>query len=87
MEYTLLAPQKGLLPYPHYTKMSNGKAHIVTHPDRLFKENDVVFFNESLETAGHPHKVIEVLEQRKARGQHVTDFEPIFQKIKIVPVK
>jgi hypothetical protein len=84
MQYNLAVPINGPLPYPHYTRMANGEAHVVTHPDKLFKEADIICFNENLATMGHPYRVVAILEQRNALGQHSVDFVPVFQKLKVV---
>lgn len=86
MEHNLFTPMVGPLNYPHHTKIGKGEISIVTHPDKAINIGDVVYL-KGREAENIPrHKVVEVVEQRKARGQHSTSFEPIFQKLKIVKV-
>lgn len=84
-KYNLHAESIGPLTYPHFTKVANGEAYIVTHPNQLLRINDVIYAE-----AGYKYiedkKITEILEQREARGEHSVDFVPVFQKLKVVAI-
>lgn len=96
MEYNLYSPNgTDPLHYPHWTKWtSDNVVNVVNNPKTKLKVNDVVFVatenklpNGDIEYAYfigmRPCRVTDVIEERKAHGLHKTDFEPIFQKIKV----
>lgn len=79
------------LHYPHVTKKENGLIHFVTHPDKLVSVGDVVFdsfdqrqLDGTFETKYLQTQAVitEVVECRPARGQHNTDFTPMFQLLR-----
>lgn len=90
MDYNLYAPTGVPLTYPHFTKWVGGEVDLVTDPKKTLAVNDVVFVaSESRDPTGETiysyykkrARVIEVLEERKAKGEHHADFVPVFQKI------
>jgi hypothetical protein len=87
MKYNLFAPMSGALPYPHYTKFANGEAFVVTHPERIIKEGDIIHSTTDRGVIDFDKRKVEkVLEHRTARGKHSVDFVPVFQKLKVVAV-
>lgn len=87
MKHNLFTPMHGALNYPHYTQLRNGVANVVTHPRQIIEANDIIYsHSDDNRIELREHKVLEVLEQRSARGEHTVDFKPIFQKLKVVPV-
>lgn len=96
MEYNLFSPfGSNPLKYPHYTKWDDKKniVHLVTQPDSIIKNGDTVFVAiESRNNEGEPvltyfNKpaiVSDVIEQRKAKGEHKIPFNAIYQEVKLL---
>lgn len=93
MEHNLFTPF-GYKPlqYPHHTKWHNGSVHVVTHPDKLINVGDQIFAGfPSVDQNGQstfayierPAIVTGIIETRPARGEHVVDFQPVFQHLSI----
>jgi hypothetical protein len=86
MKYNLFTPPIGKLSYPHFTKIEEGKksdiVHVTTHPEKIIHPNDIIHSDGGGAPEMRQRKVLEVLEQRPARGQHYVDFIPVFQKLK-----
>lgn len=83
------------LNYPHWTKYDKEKKqlYVVTKPDRLIEPGDVVYDGFKTQTPdGEPKMkynipysaVGEVIEQRPAKGDHKTDFKPVFQLLQLL---
>ncbi len=92
MEYNLYSPNGTELSYPHWTKWLNEKVWVISNPKSKINVNDIVFTAQETKLPNGEvthayfnkrHRVTEILEERKARGQHVVDFEPLFQLVKV----
>lgn len=79
------------LNYPHFTKWGAGNVHAVSDPENKITVGDEVFVatesKRGEETVyayiHHRQNVLEIVEERPARGQHKTSFKPIFQELKV----
>lgn len=76
--------------YPHVTKKENGYIHFVTTSDKLASVGDVIFDSFDKRTSDgfveqflqSKATVVEVVEQRPARGNHREGVSAIFQLLK-----
>lgn len=96
--HNLFSPSGYALNYPH-TPFWNEKTNvvgIVTNPSRKVVIGDIVFVatEQKLADGGiaygyfqKPHTVVEILEERKAKGNHQVKFTPIFQNVKVELIK
>lgn len=92
-EVNLYSPNGYALNYPHHTKWHNSKVWIVTNPSSAFTKGDIIFEAQESKNPStgemvyafiqKKHIITEIVETRKARGNHLTDFEPIFQLVKV----
>lgn len=78
------------LNYPHWTKHVNGKLIVVTKSDGLISAGDIIC-DHSVDERGNiisvnlkAMRVDDILEQRKARGEHKID--AVFQLLKVSPI-
>lgn len=93
-QHNLYSPNGRKLNYPHYTMwdIPNNTVCLVTNPKSKIIKGDIVFV--AMETKNnkdeivysyfnYPHTVTNVIEERKAKGQHDTEFKPLFQIVAI----
>lgn len=97
MKHNLFSGLGTPLNYPHFTKWGNDNiAHLVTDPSKKVVAGDTVFVAIEQQIPGggvndepiynyliQPATVNEIIEERKAKGQHNRDFVPLFQKLQV----